>query len=229
MTLNNSKGYALIATSLLLPLVLISLGLVTFSLLKTRHIHKMKTVCQTEYHFYFSGLKNEMNTIQMFGAAATALYQAQMILLPMIWLPPIAKAYRTLLDLREKMERLQNRIIDVFNTMNRLRSVQTFGSIQRSLYSENKKIKSVLTHQSLASYKVDPKLQLTKRMNIIFPPYDPHPKIETRQRFAISIKSSIQPKSWIQTLAIDRLSEDFSCSATLVKTSENDLIISYDL
>ena len=227
--IRNTKGYALIITCLLLPVVLLSIGLVSFGLLKTRHVQEMKSVCQVQYHSYFSGLKNEMGTIKLFGTTAMALYQAQMIMLPMIWMPPVLKAYRALYNFRKKMERLQDKVIALFNNVNRLKSIQTFASIQRALYSENKKIKNTLTHQSLASYTTDPKLQIKKRMNITFPPYAPHPQIEMRQKFTTLIKSNIQPKSWIQVMSISRLSENFTCSATLVSKASDDLTISYSL
>lgn len=227
--IRNSKGYALIITCLLLPVVLLSIGLVSFGLLKTRHLQEMKSVCQVQYHSYFSEIKVEMDTIKLFGTTAVALYQAQMIMLPMIWMPPVLKAYRTLFNFRKKMERLQDNLIALFNNVNRLRSIQTFASIQRALYSENRKIKNTLTHQSLASYSTDPKLQIKKRLNITFPPYDPHPLIESRQKFTTFIKSSIQPKSWIQVMSTSRLSENFACSATLVSNASDDLTISYSL
>ena len=170
-----------------------------------------------------------MDTIKLFGTAAAALYPAQMIMLPMIWMPPVLKAYRALFNFRKKMERLQDKLIALFNNVNRLRSIQTFASIQRALYSENRKIKNTLTHQSLASYSTDSKLQIKKRLNITFPPYDPHPQIESRQKFTTFIKSRIQPKSWIQVMSISRLSENFACSATLVSNASDDLIISYSL
>lgn len=224
-----SYGYATIVTCLLLPVVILGLGLVTFSLVKTRHVTKMQSVCHQQYHDYFSNIKTQLATIEIYKASAISLYQTQQLLLPMIWMPPALKLYRLVLSLRKKLEHLQNLTIKLFNRFNLLNSVKTFAAIQRILYRENKKIRNTLEHQSLATYKTDPKLQIIKKMNILFPPYEPHPEIEQRQMFKVTIKNNMHPKSWIHFFSVPRLNEIFLCSATLVVLPHDKIKISYDI
>lgn len=225
----NSRGYAIIVTCLLLPVVLLGLGLITFSLLKTRHTGEMQTVCRQQYYNYFSGLKGQLAIIGTFKETAITLYQTQMALLPLIWLPPALKLYQAILKIRKYLDLAQNKIITLFNSFNKINSIKTFAQIQRALYSENKKIKNTLEHNSIASYTTNSDLQIVKTRNILFPPYQPHPLITQRQQFSVFIRSTIQPKSWIQSFSIAQLTEKFSCSATLLNAPNQEIKISYNL
>lgn len=227
--IRSQRGYAVIVTCFLLPVVLLSLGLIAFSLLKTRHSFEVKTTCQQQYYDYFSAIKTEISFIETLNSPALTLYQIQMTLLPMIWLPPALKAYRAILKLRKQFEKIQNAAIKLFNKLNIALSVKTFAGIQRSLYSENRKVSETLTHSSLATYSVNPKLQIVKRMNILFPPYDPHPHILKRQQFSVSMKHGIQPKAWINVFAIPKLNELYVCSASLSIDPKKQLKITYQL
>lgn len=227
--IRSQRGYAVIVTCLLLPVVLLSLGLIAFSLLKTRHSLEVKATCQQQYYDYFSTLKTEFSFIETLNTPALTLYHAQMALLPIIWLPPALKAYRAILKLRKNLEKVQNLAIKAFNTLNTALSIKTFAGIQRSLFKENRKIAQTLTHQSLATYTVNAKLQIVKRMNILFPPYDPHPNILMRQQFSVSMKHDIRPKSWINVFSIPKLNELYVCSASLGIAPNNQLRISYQL
>jgi len=227
--IRTQNGYAVIVTCLLLPAVLLSLGLIAFGLLKTRHSFEIKTSCQQQYFNYFSAVKMELKIIEAFNTPAVVLYHTQMALLPMIWLPPALKTYRAILKLRKNLEKAQNLAIKTFNSLNIGLSIKTFAGIQRTLYAENRKVTDTLTHQSLALYSVNPKLQIVKRMNILFPPYDPDPEILKRQQFKVTVKHGIRPQTWMNIFAISKLKETYTCSASLYKESNNDLKISYQL
>lgn len=227
--IHSQKGYAVIVTCFLLPIVLLSLGLIAFSLLKTRHSFVVKTSCQQQYHSYFSVLKTEIGFLETLNTPSLTLHHIQMTLLPMIWFPPALKAYRAILKIRKNLEKIQNFAIKKFNTLNLALSIKAFAGVQNSLYSENRKLTETLSHQSLATYSVNTKLQIVKRMNILFPPYDPHPQIEKRQEFRISMKHGIRPKTWINVFAIPKLTEQYICAASLRVEANNHLKISYQL
>lgn len=227
--IRSQDGYAVVVACLLLPVVLLSLGMIAFSLLKTRHSVEIKTACQQQYFNYFSAIKSEITFIESFNSPAETLYHLQMSLLPTIWFPPALKVYRSILKLRKTLERVQNLAIKMFNTLNIGLSIKTFSRIQGALYKENRKLSQTLTHQSLATHSVNSKLQIVKRMNILFPPYDPHPQILQRQKFSVHVKNNIRPKTWMTTFSIAKLTETYTCAASLSLKNRNHLTISYQL
>ncbi len=146
--IRNSRGYATIVTFLLLPLVFLCLGFLTFNVLKTRHQNSVKTACRDQYQQYFSQVKSNIQFIESFNPLALALYEAQIAMLPMIWLPPVAKAYQKLMHVRQKLEKMQLAVIKSFNSLTQVRGYAAAARIQRTLQQANSKVKATLKHGS---------------------------------------------------------------------------------
>jgi hypothetical protein len=225
--IGNTRGYAALIVCILLPVVLLGLGMISFSLLKTRHSHQIKTACQTQYHSYFAPIRSQIYIIESIAPMAVTLYQMQMALLPIIWHPAALRAYNYILKLRRKMDHIQERMISMFNKINSLRSMVTLAQVQKTLFSENKKLKSTLAHASDLRFNVDPKMQIVKKLSILFPPYQRHPQIEKKQEFSVSIQHKIKPLSWMTFFRIQKLNQNYTCSATLKSDSHNKLFINY--
>ena len=221
------KGYALILTCILMPIVFLSLGLITFAFLKTRHSAEIKTVCRDQYHDYFSQIKSQILFIENLGPIAIQLYQTQLALIPFLWVPAVAKLYETLQKIRIRFDKLQSTLIKSFSAINEIRAYSVVGHLQNALHKENKKINNLLSHKSITDFNFNSKIQIVKKMDILFPPYARAPNIETKQAFHFNIKNQINPKSWIGFFKIERLSEVYSCSATLKSDSHDKLIINY--
>ncbi|MBL7544944.1 MAG: hypothetical protein JNL11_14090 [Bdellovibrionaceae bacterium] len=223
----NHHGYATVLICILLPVLFIGLGLVTFSLVKTRYNTQIKSTCQIQFQGYFSKLRSQIQFIESWNSLAVSLYQMQTAMLPFIWLPPVFKMYRSLLKIRQRFEKIQNTLIHAFNTTNKLKSVLVFAHVQRSLFSQNRKLTKVLPHQSQMTFQVNPNLQIVKKMNITFPPYQAHRDIHARQEFLISVNSVIRPQGWMNFFSVSRLNENYTCSASLKQNLQNQLTITY--
>lgn len=228
MKLKNN-GYATLVTCLLLPVVFLSLGMVAFSLIKTRHSDAVKTSCQENYHDYFSGVRTGIELIESFNPIAINLYYTQQALMPFIWIPAVLKIYQTIYKLRQRLERFQNSTIAILNLKNRLHSIKALAAVQKNLFSENRKVAPTLNHQSATQFRVNPNMQIVKRMKIIFPPYDRSPDIARLQQFSISMRHQLTPLSWMSFFNIRTLNENYTCSATLVTEHDNQLMISYKI
>lgn len=225
--IKNKNGYAALVTCLLLPIVFLSLGMMAFSLLKTRHSGAIKSACQENYHDYFSSVRSQIQFIQSMNPISLMLYSTQQALLPFIWHPAVFKVHQEIYKLRKRLEAFQNRMISSFNTFNRFKSIQVLAQIQKQVYFENRKTAATLPHLSSTSFQVDPKLQIVKRLKITFPPYDPHTQIAQRQEYSIRMKHQLKPMSWMNFFNINKLDELYVCSATLQADSHLNLKISY--
>ncbi len=226
---HSEKGYALIVTCLLIPIVFLSLGLMTFTFLKTRHSAEIKTSCRDQYHDYFSQLKSQIHFIEGIAPIATNLYRFQMAMIPLLWVPAVAKMYQTIEKIRTQFDKLQNNLIKTFGTLNKIKAYYVVLQLEKTLMDENKKIKNLLSHKSVTDYKFNSKIQIVKKMNILFPPFERAPDIEEKQAFYFNINNKINPKSWMSILKIDQLENAYSCSATLKSEDQNKLIISYSI
>lgn len=227
--ISNNNGFAAIITCLALPVVLLSLGLIAFSMLKTRHSEQIQKQCRSQYYHYFSQIRSQVYLIEQLNPLAITLYQTQLALLPHIWIPSVLKVYKQIQNLRQKFDHLQSAMIKTFNSLNSLFSYAVIANIQKQLQNENVKIKNTLTHKSSLTYVVDPKLQIVRRFKYRFPPYDRHAHFSKNQKFTVKIKNAIKPKSWMSLFKIDQLFESRLYSATLESVSNSKLLIRYSI
>lgn len=227
--MKNKSGYATLLTCILIPVVFLTLGLITFSMIKTQHRSAIQSTCQIQYHEYFLGIRSQIYSLEKLNPIAILLYQTQVALTPYIWIPSILKAYQTIAKLRRRLEKLQNTMIAIFNSANALKSIIVFSNIQRKLQWQNRLTQKTLHHESQLAFDTNPKLQIKKRLHITFPPYDRHPEIFERQKFSVYLKNRITPKSWMGLFSIDSLTENYVCQASLKSESNNDLYIKYKI
>lgn len=225
----NRNGYATIVTCLLIPIVLLGLGLLSFSILKTRHKQEIQNECRGQYHQYFTQIRSHILAIESLNPLAIALHNAQLAMLPLLWYPPVLKAYQTLLRTRQKLEKIQTSLIAGFNRLAALKAYAVIAQLQRTLQTENLKIKNVLTHGSSTDFRFSSKLQIVKRINTTFPPYDRADDIDKKQRFSFNINNQIQPRSWMVLFKIQNLAERYSCAATLATGLNHKLEIDYTI
>lgn len=226
---SKKNGYITLIACILVPTIFLCLGLLTFSLLKTRHKAQLQTECRDQYHQYFSILKSQIQTLEELNPLAVSLYETQLALLPFIWIPSVAKVYQKLQNLRQKFDKFQNTLIRSFAKLNIVKGYAVVGSIQRKLYSENNKIKNILKHKSHLTFDFKSELQIVKKLNIIFPPYTHSPEIAQKQAFKIQMFSQIHSRSWIRFFEIPEIQEKYQCRATLKPVLQDQLIIEYTI
>ncbi len=224
---HSEKGYALVVTCLIMPIVFLSLGLMTFTFLKTRYSAEIKTSCRDQYHGYFSQLKSQILFLEGIAPVATNLYRFQMAMIPMLWVPAIAKIYQTIKKIRTQLDKIQSNLIKAFGTINKIKAYYVVFQLEKTLMEENKKVKNLLSHKSVTDYTFNSKIQIVKKMNILFPPYDRATDIEEKQAFHFNINNKINPKGWMGFFKIDQLDESYSCSATLKSDTQDKLIVNY--
>lgn len=227
--MKTENGYATLLTCILIPVVFLTLGLIAFSMLKSQHRSAVQSTCHVQYHDYFSNLRAQIYSIENLNPMATLLYQTQLALTPYILVPSVLKVYQAILKLRQRMEKLQNSMIAIFNFSNRLKSVTVFSNIQKKLQWQNKLTEKTLRHESQLTFSANPKLQIKKRVNIVFPPYDRHPQLSERQKFSIFLKNKIVPQSWMTFFSIESFTETYVCQASLQSDSNNELLIKYKI
>lgn len=223
------SGYATLALTAILPLVFLCLGLIAFSLLKTRHSQELKSVCRSELHGYFHQLRSQIIRVEKLNPIAMSLYKAQIALTPFLWDPAAMALYQKILKLRQRFEQIQTNLITVSNSTLAVRSYKVISAVQRKLQSENKKIQNLLQHGSRLTFRVHPKMQIVKRQNVLFSPYDPHKQIQLKQEFTIHIKNQIDPKSYIGFFKTKKLTEFYTCSATIKAFGPGEFTIFYKI